>query len=92
MIDGNREPRLSRVADLRHHWPEREPLGDLGGNRHAELPASLTDHEMNRRGSDEVGRRDKIPFVLTLLGHDDVAVYDGGWAEWGNRLDLPVER
>ena len=31
-------------------------------------------------------------FVLTLLGHDDVAVYDGGWAEWGDRLDLPVER
>jgi thiosulfate/3-mercaptopyruvate sulfurtransferase len=30
--------------------------------------------------------------VLTLLGHDDVAVYDGGWAEWGNRLDLPVDR
>jgi len=34
----------------------------------------------------------KLAFVLTLMGHDDVAVYDGGWAEWGNRLDLPVER
>lgn len=34
----------------------------------------------------------KLAFVLTLLGHEDVGVYDGGWAEWGNRLDLPVDR
>jgi thiosulfate/3-mercaptopyruvate sulfurtransferase len=34
----------------------------------------------------------KLAFVLTLLGHEDVAVYDGGWAEWGNRMDLPVDR
>jgi thiosulfate/3-mercaptopyruvate sulfurtransferase len=34
----------------------------------------------------------KLAYVLALLGHDDVAVYDGGWTEWGDRLDLPVER
>jgi thiosulfate/3-mercaptopyruvate sulfurtransferase len=34
----------------------------------------------------------KLAFVLALLGHDDVAVYDGGWADWGDHLDLPVDR
>jgi thiosulfate/3-mercaptopyruvate sulfurtransferase len=33
----------------------------------------------------------KLAFALTLIGCDDVAVYDGGWAEWGERLDLPCE-
>jgi thiosulfate/3-mercaptopyruvate sulfurtransferase len=34
----------------------------------------------------------RLAFVLTLLGYEDVAVYDAGWAEWGDRLDLPVDR
>jgi thiosulfate/3-mercaptopyruvate sulfurtransferase len=34
----------------------------------------------------------KLAFVLALMGHEDAAVFDGGWAEWGNRLDLPIER
>ncbi len=34
----------------------------------------------------------RLAFVLVLLGYEDVAVYDGGWAEWGDRLDLPVDR
>lgn len=29
--------------------------------------------------------------ALMLAGHTDVRVYDGSWAEWGNRDDLPIE-
>ena len=30
--------------------------------------------------------------ALHLLGHDQVALYDGAWAEWGGHEDAPVER
>ena len=28
--------------------------------------------------------------ALAVLGREDVAVYDGSWAEWGSRADTPV--
>ncbi len=33
-----------------------------------------------------------LAFALHLLGHEEAAVYDGSWAEWGSREEAPVER
>lgn len=33
-----------------------------------------------------------VAFTLYLLGKEDVAVYDGSWAEWGNDPDVPINR
>lgn len=36
-------------------------------------------------------RAAQVATVLTLLGYDRVRVYDGSFAEWGNRDDTPIE-
>ena len=33
-----------------------------------------------------------LSFALESLGREPVRLYDGSWAEWGSRPDLPVER
>ena len=34
----------------------------------------------------------KAAFALTLLGFENVSLFEGGWSAWGSRLDLPVDR
>lgn len=33
-----------------------------------------------------------IALALHLLGHREVAVYDGSWSEWGSRPDTPIDQ
>lgn len=74
------------------HVPGTQRLRDAGELRDTLLKANVA---RGRRivtydGSGVAAA--KLAFVLMLLGYEDVAVYDGGWSEWGDRLDLPVDR
>ncbi|MEO8208149.1 MAG: sulfurtransferase [Chloroflexota bacterium] len=74
------------------HVPGTHRLRDAAALREIVLKANIA---RGRRivtydGSGVAAAR--LAFILELLGYDDVAVYDGGWADWGARLDLPVDR
>ena len=36
-------------------------------------------------------RSSQSVFTLRLLGYENARLYDGGWMDWGNREDLPIE-
>ena len=71
VIDGHRVIRAQRRGVRLDHRVELEPLADLGQDRHAELPAALGDHEVDRLGRRLFGGADEVAFVFAVLGVDD---------------------
>lgn len=75
--------------------------GMLDAETGAYLPAELLAERFANAGAQPDGRiitycgggiaASSDALVLTLLGHNDVAVYDGSLAEWANDPSLPME-
>ena len=71
VIDRHRVRRLVRGGVAIDHRAELEPRGDLGQDRHAQQPAPVRDHELDRLGRDLLGRRDEVALVLPVLVVND---------------------
>lgn len=70
-------------------------------NNHAYLPADVLRERFAQTGTEVAGRvitycgggiaASSNAFILTLLGHENVAVYDGSLSEWAADESLPLE-
>ena len=73
-----------RRDDLRSHPGEIS----FPGGREDDTDDDLV-HTALREAHEEIGL---APDAVELLGKDDVKNYDGSWTEWGNLVNVPVEK
>ena len=71
VVDRHRERRAQERRVGFDHRRQLEPLGHLGQDRHAELPAPVGDHEVDDFGRHLFGGADEIAFVFAIFGIDD---------------------
>ena len=81
VIDRHRESGAEGCRVGLHHHRQVEPRGEVGEDRHADLPAAVPDHEIDDVGRRLLGSADKVSFILTVFGidHDHhLAAVNGG--------------
>ena len=84
------------------HWSRGSGPAALRLRRERQLEQQLVERprflvvveQLERRRGDRIGERSAHTwFVLhELLGEDDVRNYDGSWTEWGNLVNVPIEK
>jgi thiosulfate/3-mercaptopyruvate sulfurtransferase len=74
-------------ANLKGDPPSFRSLAELRA-RYVQAGVALDKPIITTCGSGVTAALDA--FALALLGHTDVSVYDGSWAEWGDADDVPI--
>ena len=80
--DGERRPQRGGVGALIDHQPQAEPVEALAVHRHADQPAAVGSHEIDRLRGRELRRDRQIALVLAIL-----VVGDDQRFAVGERLD-----